>query len=44
MSPTRGPHVLLLVVDTVRADMAGLGAPGRSTMPALQEFARAAAV
>jgi arylsulfatase A-like enzyme len=40
----RGPHVVLLVVDTVRADMAGLGAPGRSAMPALQAFARDAAV
>jgi arylsulfatase A-like enzyme len=43
MTVTR-PHVLLVVVDTVRADMAGLGAPGRSAMPALQAFARDAAV
>jgi arylsulfatase A-like enzyme len=44
MNRARGPHVLLLVIDTVRADMAGFGAPGRSAMPALQAFARDAAV
>jgi arylsulfatase A-like enzyme len=38
------PHVLLLVVDTVRADMAGLGASGGSAMPALRAFTRNAAV
>jgi arylsulfatase A-like enzyme len=39
-----GPHVVLVVLDTVRADGAGLGAPGRSAMPALQAFAGEAAV
>jgi arylsulfatase A-like enzyme len=38
------PHVVLVVLDTVRADGAGLGAPHRSAMPQLQTFARKAAV
>jgi arylsulfatase A-like enzyme len=40
----RGPHVVLLVIDTVRADMAGLGAAGGSAMPALHAFTGDAAV
>jgi arylsulfatase A-like enzyme len=39
-----GPHVLLLVLDTVRADGAGLGAPDRSAMPQLQAFVRQATI
>jgi arylsulfatase A-like enzyme len=39
-----GPHVVLVVLDTVREDGAGLGASGRSAMPALQAFAGDAAV
>jgi arylsulfatase A-like enzyme len=39
-----GPHILLVVLDTVRADGAGLGATAPSAMPALQAFAREAAV
>jgi len=38
------PHVVLLVLDTVRADGAGLGAPDPSAMPQLQAFAGQAAV
>jgi arylsulfatase A-like enzyme len=38
------PHVVMVVLDTVRADRAGLGAPHRSAMPQLQTFAREAAV
>lgn len=41
---TRRPHLVLVVLDTVRADGAGLGQPGRSPMPALQSFAKSAAV
>jgi arylsulfatase A-like enzyme len=41
---TGGPHVVLVVLDTVRADGAGLGVPGPSAMPGLQAFARDAAV
>lgn len=35
-----GPNVLLIVLDTVRADATGLNDPGRDTTPNLQALAR----
>jgi len=38
------PNVILLTVDTLRADHMGLYGYGRDTMPAVEEFARTAVV
>lgn len=39
-STAGGPNVLLVVLDTVRADATGLNDPGRDTTPNLQALAR----
>jgi len=41
---TGRPHVVLVVLDTVRADTAGLGGPAGGPMPALHGFAGGGAV